>query len=80
MVSKAECAAKLLSDRARCVLNVVLFRGDNFFCPLARDLCTSEQINRYNKPSQAALERSSQDAYDVIRLTRGCAISATCLT
>jgi len=62
MVSKAESEAKLLSYRARCVLNVVLFRDDNFFCPLARDLCTSEQINRYNKPSQ--------DAYDVIRLTR----------
>ena len=27
-------------------------------------------LNYANEPSQAALERSSQDAYDVIRLTR----------
>jgi len=27
-------------------------------------------VNYANEPSQAALERSSQDAYDVIRLTR----------
>ena len=27
-------------------------------------------MNYANEPSQAALERSSQDAYDVIRLTR----------
>jgi len=27
-------------------------------------------VNCANEPSQAALERSSQDAYDVIRLTR----------
>jgi len=27
-------------------------------------------VNHGNEPSQAALERSSQDAYDVVRLTR----------
>jgi len=27
-------------------------------------------VNYANEPSQAALERSSQDAYDVIKLTR----------
>jgi len=27
-------------------------------------------MNYANEPSQAALERSSQDAYDIIRLTR----------
>jgi len=27
-------------------------------------------VNYANEPSQAALERSSQDAYEVIRLTR----------
>jgi len=27
-------------------------------------------VNCANEPSQAALERSNQDAYDVIRLTR----------
>jgi len=32
--------------------------------------CTTGWVNYANKPSQAALERSSQDAYDVIRLTR----------
>ena len=32
--------------------------------------CTTGWVNYANKPSQAALERSSQDVYDVIRLTR----------
>ena len=32
--------------------------------------CTTGRVNYANEPSQAALERSSQDAYDVIRLTR----------
>jgi len=32
--------------------------------------CTAGWVNYANEPSQAALERSSQDAYDVIRLTR----------
>jgi len=32
--------------------------------------CTTGWVNYANEPSQAALERSSQDAYDVIRLTR----------
>jgi len=31
-------------------------------------------LNYANEPSQAALERSSQDAYDVIRLTRSKAV------
>jgi len=31
--------------------------------------CTTSWVNYANEPSQAALERSSQDAYDVIRLT-----------
>jgi len=32
--------------------------------------CTTGWVNYANEPSQAALERSCQDAYDVIRLTR----------
>jgi len=32
--------------------------------------CTTSWVNYANVPSQAALERSSQDAYDGIRLTR----------
>ena len=32
--------------------------------------CTTGWVKYVNEPSQAALERSSQDAYDVIRLTR----------
>jgi len=32
--------------------------------------CTTVRVNYGNEPSQEALERSSQDAYDVIRLTR----------
>ena len=32
--------------------------------------CTTGWVNCANEHSQAALERSSQDAYDVIRLTR----------
>ena len=32
--------------------------------------CTTGWVNYANQPSQAALERSSQDACDVIRLTR----------
>ena len=32
--------------------------------------CTTGWVNYANEPSQAALERSSQDACDVIRLTR----------
>ena len=32
--------------------------------------CTTGWVNCANEPSQAALERSSQDAYEVIRLTR----------
>ena len=32
--------------------------------------CTTGWVNYANEPSQAALERSSQDAYDVTRLTR----------
>jgi len=32
--------------------------------------CTTGRVNYGNERSQAALERSSQDAYDVIRLTR----------
>jgi len=32
--------------------------------------CTTGWVNYANEPSQAALERASQDAYDVIRLTR----------
>jgi len=32
--------------------------------------CTTGWVNCANEPSQAALERSSHDAYDVIRLTR----------
>jgi len=32
--------------------------------------CTTGWVNYANEPSQAALERSSQDADDVIRLTR----------
>ena len=32
--------------------------------------CTTGWANYANERSQAALERSSQDAYDVIRLTR----------
>jgi len=31
--------------------------------------CTTGWVNNANAPSQAAFERSSQDAYDVIRLT-----------
>ena len=33
--------------------------------------CTTRWVKYANEPSQAALERSSQDAFDVIRLTRG---------
>ena len=32
--------------------------------------CTTGWVKYANEPNQAALERSSQDAYDVIRLTR----------
>jgi len=32
--------------------------------------CTTGWVNYANEPSQAALERSSQDAYDSVRLTR----------
>jgi len=32
--------------------------------------CTTGWVNYANESSQAAFERSSQDAYDVIRLTR----------
>jgi len=32
--------------------------------------CTTGWVNYANEPSQAALEQSSQDAYDIIRLTR----------
>ena len=32
--------------------------------------CTTGWVNYANEPRQAALERSSHDAYDVIRLTR----------
>ena len=32
--------------------------------------CTTGWVNYANELSQAALERSNQDAYDVIRLTR----------
>jgi len=32
--------------------------------------CTTGWVNYANESSQAAHERSSQDAYDVIRLTR----------
>jgi len=32
--------------------------------------CTTGWVNYANEPSQAALERSNQDAFDVIRLTR----------
>jgi len=32
--------------------------------------CTTGWVNCANEPSQAALERSSQDVYDVNRLTR----------
>ena len=32
--------------------------------------CTTGWVNYANEPSQTALERSSQDAYDAIRLTR----------
>jgi len=32
--------------------------------------CTTSWVNYANEPSQAALERSSQNAYGVIRLTR----------
>ena len=32
--------------------------------------CTTGWVNYANERSQAALDRSSQDAYDVIRLTR----------
>jgi len=32
--------------------------------------CTTGWVNYANEPGQAALERSSQDADDVIRLTR----------
>ena len=32
--------------------------------------CTTGWVKYVNEPSQAALERSSHDAYDVIRLTR----------
>jgi len=32
--------------------------------------CTTGWVNYANEPSQAALERSSQDDYDVIRLAR----------
>jgi len=34
------------------------------------DSCTTGWVNYANEPSQAALERSSQHADDVIRLTR----------
>ena len=32
--------------------------------------CTTGWVNHANERSQAALERSSQDAYDVMKLTR----------
>ena len=32
--------------------------------------CSTGLVNYANEPSQAALERSSQDAYDSVRLTR----------
>jgi len=32
--------------------------------------CTTGWMNYANEPSQAVLERSCQDAYDVIRLTQ----------
>jgi len=32
--------------------------------------CTTGRVNYANELSQAALEQSNQDAYDVIRLTR----------
>ena len=32
--------------------------------------CTTGWVNHANEPSQAALERSSHGAYDVIKLTR----------
>jgi len=32
--------------------------------------CTADWVNCANEPSHTVLERSSQDAYDVIRLTR----------
>ena len=39
--------------------------------------CTTGWVNYAHEPSQAALERSSQDAYDVIRLTRSKAAVGT---
>ena len=36
--------------------------------------CTTGWVNYANEPNQAELERSSQDAYDVIRLTRSKAV------
>jgi len=47
----------------------------NYACNVIRCLhftagCTTGWVKCANEPSQAALERSIQDAYDVIRLTR----------
>ena len=39
-------------------------------CCMNTASCTTGWVNYTNEPSQAALERSSQDAYNVIRLTR----------
>jgi len=39
--------------------------------------CATGWVNYANEPSPAALERSSQDAYDVIRLTRSKAAAWT---
>ena len=36
--------------------------------------CTTGWVNYPNKSSQAALERSSQGAYDAVRLTRKAAV------
>jgi len=41
-----------------------------FYSRLYNRGCTIGWVNYANEPSQAALEQSSQDAYDVIRLTR----------
>jgi len=46
----------------------------NYACNVIRRLhftagCTTGWVKCANEPSQAALERSIQDAYDVIRLT-----------
>ena len=39
--------------------------------------CTTGWVNYANEPSQAALERASQDAYDVITLTHSKAAART---